>query len=99
MYDIIMTSYTLYSTDTNVSTPPAARPGVGASASVVVGKVEPSVKGDAVDSLSEQHIRSLMEQLKGGQQSFVCPVCMRTLHSHETEYSAQLHIEQCLIDT
>lgn len=49
-----------------------------------------------IGSLSEQHIQSIMTQLKGGQQSFECPVCMKILHSHETQYSVQLHVEQCL---
>ena len=56
------------------------------------------VSGEGL-SLSEDHIQSLIVRLKGGQQSFQCPVCMRVLHSHETEYSAQLHVEQCLLDT
>jgi hypothetical protein len=51
------------------------------------------------DSLSEQHIQSIMEQLKGGAHSFQCPVCMKVLHSHETEFSAQLHVEHCLLNT
>ena len=97
---IIMTSCILCCTgtltDTKVSTPPLKS--VGDGEGVMAGKVESSVTGGA-DSLSEQHIQSIMEQLKGGQKTFVCPVCMRALHSHETEYSAQLHIEQCLLDT
>ena len=58
---------------------------------VRVGRV---VKGE--DSLSEGHIESLMDQLKGGQRSFQCPVCKKVLHSHETEFSVQLHVEHCL---
>ena len=55
--------------------------------------------GGGAGSLSEQHIQSIVEQLKGGQQSFQCPVCMKVLHSHETEFSAQLHVEHCLLYT
>ena len=47
-------------------------------------------------SLSEDHIMSLMDRLKGGAPSFQCPVCMKVLHSHETEFAAQLHVEHCL---
>jgi hypothetical protein len=64
----------------------------------ILGKVVPSVRGGNIGSLSEEHIDSIMVRLKGGQQSFECPVCMRVLHSHETEFSAQLHVEQCLLD-
>lgn len=47
-------------------------------------------------SLSEDHIMSIMDQLRGGRPSFQCPICMKVLHSHETEFSAQLHVEHCL---
>lgn len=56
------------------------------------------ISSENIESLSEQHIDSIIVRLKGGQHSFECPVCLRQLHSHETEYSAQLHVEQCLLD-
>ena len=62
-------------------------------------KAELDLREGCVVSLSEDHIQSIMAQLKGGQKSFECPVCLKTLHSHETQFSAQLHVEQCLLGT
>ena len=62
----------------------------------------PLVKSTSVSGgkeLSEEHIKSIMEQLKGGRKSFKCPVCEKVLHSHETEFSVQLHVEHCLRST
>ena len=60
--------------------------------------VDESARHDDNDtSLSEKHIESIMVRLKGGHSTFECPVCFKQLHSHETEFSARLHIEQCLL--
>lgn len=54
-------------------------------------------RDDNETSLSEKHIESIMVRLKGGHSTYECPICLRQLHSHETEFSARLHIEQCLL--
>ena len=83
--------------DTRSKVIPSQRPHPQSEGGVATSEVVKSTSGGNIGSLSENHIDSIMIRLKGGQHTFKCPICMRQLHSHETEFSARLHIEQCLL--
>lgn len=52
---------------------------------------------DDLNSLSEERIEEITRQLKG-ENAVVCecPICGKVLHSRESDYGVQLHVELCL---
>ena len=63
----------------------------------VVGQtVPPSRDQTSKSPLSEERISEITAKLKGSLPSYTCPICGQQLPSHESEYSAQLHVERCL---
>ncbi len=45
--------------------------------------------------ISEQRVGELANSVRGTS-SIVCPICQKSLHAREGEYSVRLHVEQCL---
>ncbi len=49
-------------------------------------------------TISERRVGELANSLRGTP-SIVCPICQKSLHAREDEYSVLLHVEQCLKST
>ena len=55
------------------------------------------IEGNNSDSLSEERIEEITRQLKGENMiDCECPICGKVLHSRESDYGIQLHVEMCL---
>ena len=62
-----------------------------------VGQTVPLPRDQTSKSLlSEERICEITAKLKGSLPSYTCPICGQHLPSHESEYSARLHVERCL---